>query len=134
MLFRSDIAGHPSLAAALQRVADSQPDALLVGSERLAGIQLGEIAAFAQQARLPAIGVTPQYMLVGGAMYYGPNPASLAERSASFVARILNGALPADLPMELPTLYDLIINRGALKAIGVAIPPALLLRADKVIE
>lgn len=129
-----DIAGQPSLAAALQRVADSQPDALLVGSEGLAGTQLGEIVAFAQQARLPAIGVTPQFIQVGGAMYYGPNLANMAERTASFVARILAGALPGDLPMELPTLYDLIINRGALKAIGVTVPPSLLLRADKVIE
>ncbi len=129
-----DLAGHASLAAALQRVAASRPDALFVGSEGLAGTQLGEIAAFAQRNRLPAIGVTPQFVRVGGAMFYGPNLPLLAQRSASFVARILAGALPADLPMELPTKYDLVINRRALNAIGLVVPQALLLRADEVLE
>ena len=129
-----DLAGQTSLAAALQRVAASRPDALLVGSEALAGTQLGEIAAFAQSHRLPAIGVTPQFIRAGGAIYYGPNLASMARRTASFVARILAGALPAELPMELPTQYDLVINRKALKSIGVTVPQSLLLRADEVIE
>lgn len=131
---RIDLAGHASLAAALQRVAASRPDALFVGSQGLAGTQLGEIAAFAQRQRLPAIGVTPQFIHLGGAMYYGPNLPSLAQRSASFVARILAGAQPAELPMELPTKYDLVINRKALNAIGVSVPASLLQRADEVIE
>lgn len=129
-----DLAAQGSLAAALRRVAASRPDALFVGSEGLAGTQLGEIAAFARQHRLPAIGVTPQFIQAGGALYYGPNLAGLAGRTASFVARILAGAAPAELPMELPTKYDLIINRKALKAIGVTVPTALLQRADEVIE
>lgn len=129
-----DLAGQASLATALRRVAASRPDALFVGSEGLAGTQLAEIADFARRQRLPAIGVTPQFIQAGGAMYYGPNLASLAGRTASFVARILAGAAPAELPMELPTKYDLIINRKALKAIGVTLPTALLRRADEVIE
>ena len=129
-----DLAGHASLAAALQRAAASRPDALFVGNEGLAGTQLGEIAAFAQRNRLPAIGVTPQFVHVGGAMYDGPNLPSLAQRSASDVARILAGAQPGELPMELPTKYDLVINRKALSAIGVSGPAWLLLRADEVIE
>lgn len=129
-----DLAGHASLATALRRVAASRPDALFVGSEGLAGTQLGEIAAFAQRQRLPAIGVTPQFIAAGGALYYGPNLASLAGRTASFVARILAGAAPAELPMELPIKYDLIVNRKALRAIGVTVPNTLLQRADEVIE
>lgn len=129
-----DLAGHASPATALRRVAASRPDALFVGSEGLAGTQLGEIAAFAQRQRLPAIGVTPQFIAAGGALHYGPNLASLAGRTASFVARILAGAAPAELPMELPTKYDLIVNRKALRAIGVTVPNTLLQRADEVIE
>ena len=127
-------AGQASLATALRRVAASRPDALFVGSEGLAGSQLGEIAAFAQRQRLPAIGVTPQFIAAGGALHYGPNLASLAGRTASFVARILAGAAPAELPMELPIKYDLIINRKALRAIGLNVPNTLLQRADEVIE
>lgn len=129
-----DLAGQSSLAAALPQVAASRPDALFVGSQGLAGSQLGEIAAFAQRHRLPAIGVTPQFIQAGGAMYYGPNLALLAGRTASFVARILAGAAPGELPMELPTNYNLVINRKALRAIGVTVPAALLQRADEVID
>lgn len=129
-----DLAGQSSLAAALPQVAASRPDALVVGSQGQAGAQLVEIAAFAQRHRLPAIGMSPQFIQAGGAMYYGPNLALMAGRTASFVARILAGAAPGELPMELPTNYNLVINRKALRAIGVTVPAALLQRVDNVIE
>ena len=67
-------------------------------------------------------------------MSYGPSDADLFRRAAGYVDRILNGARPSELPVEQPTKYDLVINLKATKALGVSIPPKLLLTADKVIE
>ena len=122
------------LSGALAQLAASRPDALYVAGGGVVGTQLGEIVAFAQRQKLLAIGVTPQFIRAGGALYYGPNLAHLSQRTASFIDRILKGARPADLPVELPTKFDLIVNRKALRAIGFTIPQSLLLRADEVIE
>ncbi len=129
-----DIGAGESLASTLKRVAASRPQALFVAGEGVLGTQLGEIAAFATRLRLPAIGVTPQFIHVGGAMYYGPNLPHLAERTVSYIDRLFKGAKPADLPVELPTRFDLIISLKALKAIGFSVPTSLLLRADEVIQ
>ena len=70
----------------------------------------------------------------GGLISYGANVPDLSRRAAAFVAKFLNGAKPADLPIEQPTKYELVINYKAAKALGLAIPPSLLARADEVIE
>ena len=129
-----DIGAHESPSVTLQRVAASRPDALFVAGGGVAGTQLAEIVGFAQRNRLPAIGFTPYFIPAGGTLYYGPNLAHLGARTASFVTRILSGAAAADLPMEGPTKFDLVINQRGLKAIGVSVPASLLLRADNVIE
>ncbi len=129
-----DIARDADLSGALAQLAASRPDALYVAGEGVVGTQLGEIVAFAQRQKLLAIGVTPQFIRAGGALYYGPNLAHLSQRTASYIDRILKGARPADLPVELPTKFDLIVNRKALRAIGFSIPQSMLLRADEVIE
>ena len=128
------IAREADLSGALAQLAASRPDALYVAGHGVVGTQLGEIVAFAQRQKLLAIGVTPQFIRAGGALYYGPNLAHLSQRTASYIDRILKGARPADLPVELPTKFDLIVNRKALRAIGFTIPQSLLLRADEVIE
>lgn len=122
------------LQATLQRVAASRPDALFVVGEGVIGTHLGDIVTFAAQRKLVAIGVTPQFIQAGGALYYGPNLNSLVARTVSYVDRILKGARPADLPVELPSKFDLIINLKALRAMGLTVPQALLLRADEVID
>ena len=93
-----------------------------------------EIAEFALRHRLPAVAGVPEYAEAGGLIAYGPNRVDLYRRAAKFVDKILKGGKPGDLPIEQPTKYDLIINLKTAKAIGLTIPPALLQRADRVIQ
>jgi putative tryptophan/tyrosine transport system substrate-binding protein len=87
-----------------------------------------------QKHRLPAIYWTREYVDVGGLMTYSANLVDLRQRTAGYVDRIFKGAKPADLPVEQPTKFDLVINRKAAEAIGLTLPPSLVLRADEVIE
>jgi putative ABC transport system substrate-binding protein len=93
-----------------------------------------QIAELALKRRLPSIFNTPEYPEAGGLMSYGPDLNENFRHVATFVDKILKGAKPGDLPFELPMRLYLTINRKTAKAIGLAIPQELLLRADKVIE
>ena len=84
--------------------------------------------------RLPSIYEDKHYVEVGGLMSYGPSFSDLFRRAASYVDRIFKGAKPGDLPIEQPTKFELVINLKTAKALGLTIPPALLLRADQTIE
>ncbi len=84
--------------------------------------------------RLPSVGGSKEYPEAGGLMSYGADYPDLFQRAAVFVDKILKGAKPADLPIEQPTKYELVINLKTAKALGLKIPPSLLLRADQVIE
>jgi putative ABC transport system substrate-binding protein len=84
--------------------------------------------------RLPSVGGSKEYPEAGGLMSYGADYPDLFQRAAVFVDKILKGAMPADLPIEQPTKYELVINLKTAKALGLEIPPSLLLRADQVIE
>jgi len=109
--------------------------ALLIFPDPFFGIQRRQIAELAAKRRLPAIhGGTPDYAEAGGLMVYSPNLLDLVRRAATYVDKILKGAKPADLPVEQPTKFELIINLRAAKAIGLTIPPSLLRRADQVID
>jgi putative ABC transport system substrate-binding protein len=92
------------------------------------------IADLALQARLPAMGALDYYAEAGFLASYGASRVAWHHRSAYFVDRILKGAKPADLPVEQPTVFELVINTKTAKALGVAIPPAVLQRADRLIE
>ena len=92
------------------------------------------IVEFAGKQKLPAIYPWREAVAIGGLMSYGPNLAQLHRRAASYVDRILKGAHPSDLPIEQPTHFELVINLKTAKALGLTIPPSLLLRADQVIE
>jgi putative ABC transport system substrate-binding protein len=84
--------------------------------------------------RLPTIFGLPTFAKTGGLMGYGPNRRELWRRAAIFVDKILKGAKPGDLPVEQPTKFELVINLKTAKALGLTIPPSLLLRADEVIQ
>jgi putative ABC transport system substrate-binding protein len=92
------------------------------------------INILAVAARLPTIYLFREYVEVGGLMSYGPNDLDMFRRAANFVDKILRGAKPADLPVEQPTKFDLVINLTTAKALGLTIPEPFLLRADETIE
>jgi putative ABC transport system substrate-binding protein len=93
-----------------------------------------QIASFAQRTRLPSIYGQKEFADAGGLITYGPNTVDLWRRVATYVDKILKGAKPADLPIEQPTKFGLVINLKTATALGLTIPPSVLLRADQVIE
>jgi putative ABC transport system substrate-binding protein len=111
-----------------------QVDALYVVVDALVVANLARINILAVGARLPTMFNTRAYVKAGGLMSYGPNLSDLFRRAADMVDKILRGAKPADIPVEQPTKFDLIINLTTAKALGLEIPPTLLARADEVIE
>ena len=94
----------------------------------------GRIVALAAAARLPAIYQWPETARDGGLMGYGPSLRAMFQRLGGYAARILDGAKPADLPVEQPTRFELVINLKTAQALGLTVPQSLLLRADEVIE
>jgi putative ABC transport system substrate-binding protein len=122
------------LPGALQRVVEEKAGAVIVFSDVLFSSAYASIIEFAIQNRLPAIFSLAREVRAGGLMSYGVDPADSYRRAAAFVDKILKGAKPSDLPVENPTRIELVINLKTAKALGVAIPPLLLARADEVIE
>ena len=107
---------------------------LIVLGDPVIGIHRRQIVDLAAEARLPAISTTRESVEAGGLMSYGTNFPELWRRTATYVDKILKGAKPADLPVEQPTKFELVINMKTAKALGITIPQSILLRADKVIE
>jgi putative ABC transport system substrate-binding protein len=109
-------------------------DALYVATDPLIFSNRVRINAMAQAQRLPTIYGGREYVEAGALMSYGPNWAELFRHAAEQVDKILRGTKPADIPVEQPTKFDLIVNLKTAKAIGLELPPSLLARADEVIE
>jgi putative ABC transport system substrate-binding protein len=119
---------------AFSMMAREHAGALIVALDPLFIQQELQIAAQAVKHRLPSIFANREYAEAGGLMSYGQNQADIYRRAADYVDRIFKGAKPGELPVEQPTKLELVINRKTAKAIGLAIPQELLLRADRVIE
>jgi len=111
-----------------------RPDALIVLSDAMFLSQNAQIVGFAAKNRLPAMYAESEFVVAGGLMSYGSNLVVQYRRAATYVDKILRGAKPADLPVEQPTKFELIINTKTAKALGFTVPPSLLLRADQIIE
>jgi putative ABC transport system substrate-binding protein len=109
--------------------------ALVVLADAILGLnQRRQITELATKRRLPAVYGVREYAEAGGLMAYGANLRDLERRAATYVDKILKGAKPADLPVEQPTKFELVINLRTAKAIGLTIPPSLLQRADRIID
>ncbi len=115
-------------------MTSGRADALIILGDTFFLQQIRQIAGFALKRRLPSIATIPEYAEAGGLMSYGSNITAGFRRAATYVDKILKGAKPGDLPIEQPTTYELVVNSRTAKALGIAIPQELLLRADKVIE
>ena len=120
--------------SAFAAMTKERAGALVILGDAILYNQRKQIADLAAKSRLPSIFALPEYAEAGGLIAYGADSLDLERRSATFVDKILKGAKPADLPVEQPTKFDLIINLRTAKAIGLTIPPSLLLRADQTIE
>jgi putative ABC transport system substrate-binding protein len=107
---------------------------LIAVSDPVVGSQLRDLSSQAARRRMPAMYSRREFAEVGGLMAYGPSYEDNYRRAATYVDKILKGARPGDLPVEQPTRFELIVNRGTARAIGLTLPPALLLRADRVID
>jgi putative ABC transport system substrate-binding protein len=121
---------------ALASVLQTRPDGLILPAETVVHSPepRARIAEFAIKHRLPSIGAWREFADSGGLMVYGVNIPDVFRRAAGFIDKIFKGAKPADLPVELPTKFELVINRKTAKALGLAIPPTVLARADEIIQ
>ena len=129
-----DVRKPEDLGPAFDLATKQHADGLIVGQEGLLQANRKLIADLAATHRLAAIYRSMEFIEAGGLMAYGPSYPDLYRRAANYVDKIFKGAKPGDLPVEQPTKFELIINLKAAKALGLTIPPPLLLRADEVIK
>jgi putative ABC transport system substrate-binding protein len=123
------------LDRAFSAVTNQRAQALILpAGNPVAFANRGQIASFAQRSRLLSMYPVKEYVDAGGLMSYGPSNPDMRRRAAIYVDKILKGAKPADLPVEQPTKFELVINLKAAKTLGLTIPPSVLGRADQIIE
>jgi putative tryptophan/tyrosine transport system substrate-binding protein len=128
------IVNASELDASLQAAGEAHVQAIVTMDDPLIQSQRARIIAHAMGQRLPVMAEFRPITEAGGLMSYGPNQVDMWRRAAAYVDKILRGAKPADLPVEQPTNFELVINLKTAKAIGLEIPPTLIARADEVIE
>jgi len=122
------------IAGAFAAMAREHADALIVTPSPMLFSAYPLIASMAAGSRLPAMGAAREFADLGGLMSYGANLPELARQTAAYLDKILKGAMPAALPVEQPSKYELVLNLKAAKALGITIPQSLLIQADEVIE
>jgi len=130
-----EVRGDPSdFEGAFSAATKERPDGLLVVLDPFTTLHRRRIGEFAAGSRLPAVYGSSAFPEAGGLMSYGPNIPDMYRRAAFYVDKILKGAKPADLPVEQPRKFELVINLKTAKELGITIPPEVLLQADRVIK
>jgi ABC-type uncharacterized transport system substrate-binding protein len=129
-----EVRGPEDFDRAFSDMTKARAGALTVLGSVVFSIERRRLVDLAAKNRLPAVYALREFVDAGGLMSYGANQADLNRRVAAYVDKILRGAKPADLPIEQPTKFDLVINLKTAKALGLTIPPSLLQRADEVIQ
>jgi putative tryptophan/tyrosine transport system substrate-binding protein len=131
----SDEAGQPEdLPKAFDAIVEQKPDAAIIDTDALILSHRQSILAFASAQGLPAMYGLREFVDEGGLISYGPSPFDIWRRVAGYVDKILKGAKPADLPVQQPTKFELVVNLKTAAALGLAVPFSVLARADEVIE
>jgi len=126
--------GAEAVRQAFQKLEAQRADALLINPSPPLNVLRPEICKRAANIRLPTVGFSDEWARDGALMSFGPSWVQAYRRAAYFVDRILKGARPADLPIEQPTKFNLVVNARTAKTLGIQIPQSILLRADRVIE
>jgi len=129
-----EVRNADDLARTLEGMSRQRPDAVIMFFDPLTSGYRVIISDFALKNRLPTIFGAREFAAAGGLMSYGPNIPELFRRAAVYVDKILKGAKPRDLPIEQPTKFELIVNLKTAKALGLTIPPSVLIRADQVVQ
>jgi len=129
-----DLREPSQIERAIATFAQSPNGGIIVAASGIGATNINLIITAAARYKLPAVYITRPFVVAGGLISYGPNFADQYRRAAGYVDRILRGEKPADLPVQVPTKYELVINLKAARALGLEIPPSLLARADEVIE
>jgi ABC-type uncharacterized transport system substrate-binding protein len=129
-----ELKSNAALDDVLSSIRQAHPQALIVTLPPRTADQQARVLRFAAADRLPTAYWWREYVDAGGLVYYGPSVTDMYRRAASYLDRIFKGAKPADLPVEQPARFDLVVNLKAAKALGLQVPPTLLARADEVIE
>jgi putative ABC transport system substrate-binding protein len=134
LLQSQEVRGPQDFEGAFARTAQVRSEALLVLGDSFLNMHEQQIAAFATQHHLPSVFSRRKSVMAGGLMYYGSSLPDKFRRAAYYVDKILKGAKPADLPVEQPMKFELVINLKTAEALGLTIPPTLLFQADEVIR
>jgi len=129
-----EVRAPADIDGALEAAMSQHADALIVIEDPLTIDHQAKIAEFAIRNRLPMMAGFKMFADAGGLISYGPNPGDFVRESVGYVAKILQGAKPSDLPVEQPTRFELVINLKTAKALGLTIPPSVLGLANEVIE
>ena len=129
-----EVSGLANLDDAILAASGKGVDAILMLSSPVFGTNPERVAGLTVGVRLPAVTLFPDFARAGGLMAYGVNPTNLFRQGAAIVAKMLRGSKPGEVPAELPTKFELVINLKTAKRLGIVFPTGILLRADEVIE